>query len=152
VQISDYNDPDLGPSTAGSLSPQGLFRGVMDGEEVLLVTRLDNQGLVAGSHIVLGNGQSKPVPPTALYSGAPLAGTGNAIDQAILSELSKQFIEPSGLASDGEFVRRVYQDAVGRLPTAAEYEAFASDQSATKREDLVDALIASPSSTATGAS
>jgi Protein of unknown function (DUF1549)/Protein of unknown function (DUF1553) len=141
VQISDYTDPDLGPSTAGSLSPQGLFRGVMEGEQVLLVTRIDTAGLVAGSHIVLGNGQSKPVPPSALYSGMPLAGTGNAIDQAILLELSKQFIEPSGLSTDSEFLRRVYQDAIGRLPSQAEVEAFTADQSADKRSAVISQLV-----------
>jgi hypothetical protein len=130
------------PSQAGQLSSSGLFRGIVDGEEVLLVTRIDTAGLVAGCSLVLGSGgTAAPVPPSALYSGAPLAGSSNPLDQAVLGALRGQFIEPSKLTTDGEFLRRLYQDALGRMPTGAEAEAFLASTAAAKRDAEIDRVV-----------
>jgi hypothetical protein len=141
VTLTDMN---RNPSVAGQLSPTGLFRGVVDGEQVLLVTRIDSAGLVAGSQLVLGSGSAHPVPPSALYSGAPLSGSTNPIDQTVLAALRGQFIEPSGLVGDDEFLRRLYSDALGRLPTVAEQGAFKTSQAPNKRDAEVDRVVGLP--------
>ena len=46
-------------------------------------------------------------------------------------------------ANDYEFGRRVYLNLVGRIPTAAEIQAFADSDDRTKRIKLIDRLIAS---------
>lgn len=48
------------------------------------------------------------------------------------------------LADDGEFVRRIHLDLLGRIPSIAETRAFISDTSPNKREALVDRLLADP--------
>lgn len=48
------------------------------------------------------------------------------------------------LCSDADFVRRIYLDLTGIIPTADEARAFIDDQSADKRQRLIDALIAGP--------
>jgi hypothetical protein len=48
------------------------------------------------------------------------------------------------LASDSEFLRRVYVDLTGTIPTAAEARAFLDDRSPAKRQQRVDKLLASP--------
>ncbi len=65
----------------------------------------------------------------------------NYIDGLVNAKLKKLRIEPSGICDDDTFVRRVYLDVVGMLPTAEEYEKFAADQRANKRELLVDELL-----------
>ncbi|MFN3159256.1 MAG: DUF1553 domain-containing protein [Rubinisphaera brasiliensis] len=45
------------------------------------------------------------------------------------------------IASDAAFLRRVYLDTVGVVPTAAETEAFLQDRSSTKREAVIDRLL-----------
>jgi len=143
VETMDYADPSLQPlpvSTAGQLDPNGLFRGIQDATDVLLVTKTTS-GLVAGSHFHLGVGQSKPVSPGALFNGGPLTGSANPIDQAVLQVLQLNGISPAPLSTDGEFVRRAYADSIGRLPTPAETEAFLANPD---RDALVDALVASP--------
>ncbi len=137
-------DMQRASSTAGQVSPSGLFRGIVDGQEVLLVSRIDTAGLVAGSHMVLGVGSARPVPPSALYSGAPLTGSANPIDQAVLTALRGQFVEPSALATDGEFLRRLYADALNRVPTEAEQTTFAGAAAATRREAEIDRVLALP--------
>ena len=47
-------------------------------------------------------------------------------------------------ASDAEFLRRVYLDLAGTLPTAAEARTFLADPSPDKRAKLVDTLLSGP--------
>jgi hypothetical protein len=126
-----------------SVSPNGLLRGVANGE-VIAVGRVTTAGLVAGSSVVLGTGIAKPVDPNSLYSGAPLAGSTNPVDQAIYNELFKQFIEPAALSSDGEFVKRLYSDALNRAPTEAEVSAFLANGASDKRELEINKVLADP--------
>src|SRR5262245_59369615 len=46
-------------------------------------------------------------------------------------------------ASDAEFLRRVYLDLAGRVPSLEETRAFLADGAADKREKLIDHLLAS---------
>jgi len=48
------------------------------------------------------------------------------------------------LADDSEFLRRVYLDLVGTIPDAAQARAFLDDANPSKREALVNQLLASP--------
>jgi hypothetical protein len=48
------------------------------------------------------------------------------------------------LASDEEFLRRIYLDLTGTIPTAEEARAFLKDSSGDKRRRLIDRLLASP--------
>lgn len=50
-------------------------------------------------------------------------------------------LEPSEAATDGEWLRRVYLDVIGRIPTAEETKSFTADRSSDKREKRVDALL-----------
>ena len=47
-------------------------------------------------------------------------------------------------ATDAEFVRRLYLDVIGRIPSLAEAQAFLADKGADKRTKLVEQLFASP--------
>lgn len=50
-------------------------------------------------------------------------------------------IQPSTSATDGEWVRRVYLDLIGRIPTAVEAAQFISSRDKAKRVALVDQLL-----------
>lgn len=50
-------------------------------------------------------------------------------------------VAPSPPASDYEWVRRVYLDLTGRIPTASEIETFVADESADRKQQLVRRLI-----------
>ena len=47
-------------------------------------------------------------------------------------------------SSDAEFLRRIFLDLAGRVPSAEETRAFLADPGADKREELIDRLLASP--------
>lgn len=65
----------------------------------------------------------------------------NFIDRLAWDKLAKLGIEPSGLADDATFLRRVYLDVIGTLPTGDEVRQFLGDQREDKRTRLIDALL-----------
>ena len=50
----------------------------------------------------------------------------------------------SALASDAEFIRRIYLDLHGTVPTTTQVRSFLADESADKRSKVVDQLLADP--------
>ena len=75
----------------------------------------------------------------AVYRAAP---RGNFIDDHVLAQLQRLNLKPSPRATDAQFIRRVYLDAIGKLPTPAETLAFFAEESPDKRARLIDALLA----------
>ena len=67
----------------------------------------------------------------------------NFIDQLVVDKLKMLNLEPSGVSTDSEFMRRAYLDATGTLPTAAETKAFLSNSATDKRARLIDHLLSS---------
>ena len=55
-----------------------------------------------------------------------------------------QFFGAGPLASDSEFMRRVYLDLVGTTPGSQQVRDFIADESPDKREKLVMSLVADP--------
>jgi len=85
----------------------------------------------------------------SFFSMASVAAAGPAtpsakIDQLLEKSWKQRGIEPPAPASDEIFLRRIYLDVIGRIPTAAEAEMFLSDSSTDKRSKLIDELLASP--------
>lgn len=68
----------------------------------------------------------------------------NVVDDHILGRLEKQSIPVAGLTSDAEFVRRIYLDLIGRLPSPAEYREFMEAPPAGRRDALIDRLLYTP--------
>jgi hypothetical protein len=65
----------------------------------------------------------------------------NFIDELVIKKLQTLKIAPSGQATDREFIRRAFLDAVGALPTPQEVERFVADNAPDKRARLIDALL-----------
>jgi hypothetical protein len=68
----------------------------------------------------------------------------NFIDKFVFGKLKQLGIPPSPLCDDATFVRRVYLDITGRLPTADEAKQFAASTDPAKRDKLVDYLLETP--------
>ena len=66
------------------------------------------------------------------------------LDSFVESKLLDEDQEPNELASDEIFLRRVYLDVAGRIPTLKEATKFLGSSSETRREDLIDKLLGSP--------
>jgi hypothetical protein len=66
------------------------------------------------------------------------------IDAMVAAKAKADGIPLGPRADDSEFVRRVYLDVGGRIPTADEAKAFLADGSDDKRLKLIDKLLAAP--------
>lgn len=75
------------------------------------------------------------------FTKAPRA---NVIDDLVLEKLAALNIPPSPRAGDAEFVRRVYLDTIGLLPTVEEAGSFLDDSDPDKRLKLVEQLLSRP--------
>ncbi len=84
--------------------------------------------------------------PMKLPKGStyPKTPTNNYIDKLVFERLKKLNIAPSKLSSDTEFLRRVYIDTIGRLPTPDEIRSFLKDKSSNKRAKKIDELLEHP--------
>jgi len=65
----------------------------------------------------------------------------NFIDEYIFGRIERDGIPHAGLSTDTEFIRRVYLDATGLLPTAEAVRDFVASKEADKRDKLIDSLI-----------
>ncbi len=63
------------------------------------------------------------------------------IDELVSAKWTALGIQPARLCSDGVFVRRVYLDLLGTLPTGHETQQFLLDPNPEKRRTLIDRLL-----------
>lgn len=68
----------------------------------------------------------------------------NRIDEITAAKWKQLGIQPALICSDAVFLRRVYLDLIGTLPTAEEAKRFLDDRSPNKREKLIDELLDRP--------
>ncbi len=93
----------------------------------------------------------------ALLVGAGVAPAGPAkdnvrdarvlaerIDQYLTERWQRDKVTPAPLADDAEFVRRVYFDLTGKIPSVAEVRRFLKDPASDKRSRLIEELLQSP--------
>jgi hypothetical protein len=66
------------------------------------------------------------------------------IDREVAQRITSEGFKPSPPAQDAEFLRRVYLDLVGVIPTADKVEAFLADSDLKKREKVIDELLDDP--------
>jgi hypothetical protein len=84
------------------------------------------------------------VPYPQKSNPAAFADRRNYVDAAVYTKLRELNLEPSGPCSDEEFLRRVYVDAIGTLPTADEARAFLDSKAPDKRDRLIDEVLQRP--------
>jgi hypothetical protein len=68
----------------------------------------------------------------------------NFIDTHVWNKLERLGIPPSELADDATFLRRVFLDTIGTLPTGKEARTFLADTDPQKRARLIDRLLDRP--------
>jgi len=76
-------------------------------------------------------------------SRSHLADSSNFIDQLISKKMDADGVQPAPRTTDPEFLRRIYLDLTGRIPTPGQADRFLNDTSSNKRERLIDELLGS---------
>jgi hypothetical protein len=127
VQYSS-NNPDV-----VQVNAKGEAKALQTGETAVMVRTM---GRAVAARILVAASK-----PAAAYARVP---RNNFIDEHVFAKLQKLNIRPAETASDGEFLRRVYLDAIGKLPTEEEARAFLSSMVPDKRATIVDWLLQQP--------
>src|ERR1041384_2581641 len=63
------------------------------------------------------------------------------IDKWIKAKWEEASLKPAARATDAEYMRRVYLDIAGQIPSLEEAEKFLAEKSSGKREKLIDSLL-----------
>jgi hypothetical protein len=103
------------------------------GETTILVRYLDRQAAVQLAFV--------PARPDFVWSNPPEA---NYIDHHVFAKLRILRMNPSPLVPDSVFLRRVYLDVLGVLPSSDETRRFLVDTRPDKRARLIDSLLQRP--------
>ncbi len=77
-------------------------------------------------------------------SRSSVASAADRLDLLVEDQLRAKSISPNAIATDVVFLRRVYLDVAGCIPTLAEATEFLSSADSEKRERLIDRLLGSP--------
>ena len=116
-----------------SVNERGFVVGHDRGEAAILVRYLEKMETAQVMFLKDVEGFAWNNPPESNY-----------VDTHVFAKLQQLQILPSDTCADDEFVRRVYIDLIGRLPTVEETQAFLADAAADKRAKLIDKLLDSP--------
>ncbi len=138
AKYSDGSDRDVttlayfssNNETSAEIAQQGLVTAHTRGE-AFIMARFGTH--TVGSHFI--------VLPKGLQYEDPKTPELNYIDTLVHNKLRKLRIIPSDICSDEQFLRRVFVDVTGTLPTADEYTRFAADTDPAKREKVIDTLL-----------
>ena len=124
----DCNDPDI-----AAVDANGLVRTLSMSGEAAVMARY--QGMVVTFRATVPLGVKTPdwsFPEKTV------------VDRFTTKKWKELGLVPSAPCSDEQFVRRVYLDITGTLPTPKQVTDFVADKDANKRDKLVDALLETP--------
>lgn len=124
---------DTNDASVASVTPAGTVKILRPGETAIRASFL---GQVAVTMMTAPH--ERPVDP-ALF-----AKKNNFIDEPVFKKLAALHIEPSDLCDDDIFIRRVFLDTIGVLPTAAEVKEFLADKGPERRGKLIDRVLDRP--------
>lgn len=115
-----------------AVSPLGLVTAKATGETHVMV-RFGGQAEVA--QVTL---------PFAKLKDFPKLEANNFIDERLIAKWKDVGLTPSPLCKDEEFLRRLYLDAIGTLPTPDEVRKFLADTSKDKRAKAIETVLNRP--------
>ncbi|MBC8115533.1 MAG: DUF1549 domain-containing protein, partial [Candidatus Saccharimonas sp.] len=127
MALFEANDPEM-----AEVSVTGLVKTLDLAGEVAIMARYQGQVAVFRSTVPLG----------AEIAAKP--ALKNFIDEAVVGKLDVLGIPASPVCDDGTFLRRLYIDITGTLPTEAEAAEFLASADPEKRNKVIDKLLDSP--------
>ncbi len=131
--VTDLASCSTSDSMVADVTAGGLVTGHDRGEAAVIVRYLEHIESCFFTFV-------KDIPGFA-WNDPP---ANNYVDEHVNAKLRQLQYLPSGLASDEEFLRRVYLDVIGQLPTLEESQAFLADAAPDKRAVLINKLLERP--------
>ena len=140
ANYSDGQTRDVTPSSrleslndsVAEVSNQGVITAQGGGQVAILARYMGN---VAMAEVVV---------PYAMSQDYRDFRAQNYVDELALKKWKQLSLQPARLSSDTQFLRRVYLDLIGTLPTEEEVVAFVADTAPDKRSKTIDRLLERP--------
>jgi hypothetical protein len=120
-------------SSVVEVSPTGIVKSLRPGETAIMVRTL---GQAVSARIEVVTSDSDPA--------VARMERRNYIDEFVFSKLERLRIQPSGLVSDSDFLRRAYLDTIGAPPSEREAREFLNSTDPAKRARVINALLERP--------
>ena len=124
MALYEANDTEMAECTSTALVKTLDLAG-----EVAIMARYQGQVSTFRATIPLG----------AKMDALPQAA--NFVDETVFAKLKLLGIPPSPVCDDATFLRRVYVDITGTVPTGEEVSAFLADTDPAKRDRVIDRLL-----------
>ncbi|BDS07876.1 surface protein [Oceaniferula spumae] len=136
---SDGSDRDVTKLTTFTTSNDNSVE--IDARSGLMTSAKRGESFLMGRFQTFTEGMQTIVIPENLSYTKPQLPAANYIDGHVYEKLHKLRVIPSEVCDDTVFVRRVYIDLIGRLPSPEDRAAFLADTNKDKRAALVDKLL-----------
>lgn len=134
LELITSTDPDL------QMPPPDRPR--MSDQEVALIRRWIDEGLKWDDDFSFAiQTYEPPLRPRSPELPAAIEGRDHPIDRILDAHTAGQNLSRPEPIDDAVFLRRVYLDLVGLLPTEPTLEAFLADKNPEKRSRLIDELL-----------
>lgn len=127
-------------SATAKESPAPLPNAIAKNTNQRLRRPTEKRSFHSTSEIALSTGEFVR-PTVADLSKTQIESYSDEIDRLVDEDLKANGIKPAKQASDEVFVRRVYLDVIGRIPTLDETNAFLDSRHRSKRGQLIDELL-----------
>ncbi len=127
TQLAKYESSDPLVATA---TRSGLVNGIRRGEAAIIIRYLNH---IATPLMTF-------VEDTDDYQWKTVKAN-NEIDHLVHAKLKKLHFLPAGTCTDQQFIRRVFIDTIGILPSETEVDSFLEDTNPDKRSILIDGLL-----------
>jgi hypothetical protein len=111
-------------------------------------------GFLAAIAVIVGGSARAQESAPSVPTGSPRAAVGftTGSSDVLIDHINEQIrqgwadneVEPSEVADDSEWLRRVYLDIVGHIPPADVVESFLADKDKAKRSKVIEKLLDDP--------
>ncbi len=128
--VTDLAVFSVNTAGAATVSAGGLVEFQRSGDASILVRYLDQ---IRSARL-----QYVRTDPNFVFKAPTPA---NVIDRHVFAKQKELQLNPAPLAADEVFLRRVYLDTIGVIPTADEARTFLDSKDADKRAKLIDQLL-----------
>ncbi len=141
VVRATYSDGTVRDVTSLSLFLSSNDNSAKISDDGLVTANERGEAFVMARFATFTVGAQIIVLPKGLKFTWPNVEERNYIDTLVHNKLKKLRILPGEVCDDETFLRRVYLDIVGVLPTVEEYSKFISSSEPNKRAKLIDELL-----------
>jgi hypothetical protein len=119
-----------------SVTPAGVVTGLVAGEGHVMVRYAERAITI---NVTLPYAK-----PSANVDATSTMARNNFVDDLLIAKWKELGLTPSPLCDDATFLRRLYLDTIGTLPTPDEIRSFLADKSPEKRNKAIDAALDRP--------